>query len=101
MIARIIYAVGGLIEIIVGLRFVFRLLGANPASAFVSWIYHISTPFVAPFAGVFGQNATINGTGVVTSSVFDWAALVALIVIGLIVALIGHLTVPRNRVVHQ
>jgi YggT family protein len=95
MISGLIYLIGGFIEIIIGLRFLFRLLGANPGSAFVDWVYAWSTPFVTPFAGVFGQEATVTPTGLVTTGVFDWAALVALIVIGLIVGLIGRLLLRR------
>jgi YggT family protein len=100
MIASIIYGIGGFIEALIGLRFVLRLLGANPASGFVDMVYSWSTPFVAPFSGIFGQNATVvPGTGVVTQSVFDWTALVALLVIGLIVAVLGRLFVrPRSAV---
>jgi YggT family protein len=89
MIGGIIYAIGGFIEALIGLRFIFRLLGANPVNVFVNWIYDWSTPFVSPFAGIFGQNATVAGPGVVTTSVFDWTALIAFIVIGILLALIG------------
>lgn len=89
MIASIIYAIGGFIEILIGLRFILRLLGANPASGFTDWVYDWSTPFVTPFAGVLGQEATVTGPGVVTGSVFDWTALIAFIVIGLILAFVG------------
>lgn len=89
MISGIIYAVGGFIEMLIGLRFVFRLLGANPESGFVNWIYEWSTPFVTPFSNIFGQDATVTGQGVVTSSIFDWTALVAFVVIGLIISLVG------------
>ena len=92
MIASIIYAIGGFIEALVGLRFVLRLVGANPENTLVSWIYTWSTPFVAPFSGIFGQDATVvSGVGAVTTSVFDWTALIALVVIGIIVGLIGTL----------
>ena len=84
MLAGIIYAITGFIELLISLRFIFRLVGANPLSPFVNWIYDWSTPFVAPFAGIFGQTATITGHGVVVPSVFDWTALIALIVYGLI-----------------
>ncbi len=99
MLAGIIYAIGGFIETIVGLRFIFRLFGANPDSAFVNWIYDWSTPFVTPFAGIFGQDATVTGTGTVTTGVFDWTALIALVIIGIIVALIGRIFVRRHDVV--
>ena len=94
MISAIIYAIGGFIEIIIGLRFLFRLLGADPGAGFVRLIYDWSTPLVAPFAGIFGQEATIlSNAGVVTASVFDWTALIALLVYGLIIALIGKVFV--------
>ncbi|MGB4800276.1 MAG: hypothetical protein WBP03_02035 [Candidatus Saccharimonadales bacterium] len=100
MIASIIYAIGGFTELLIGLRFVFRLLGANGGNAIVGWIYTWSTPFVAPFSGIFGQDATVvQGVGTATTSVFDWAALTALIVFGLIVGLIGSL-LARRRVVY-
>ncbi len=99
MIASIIYVIGGIIETIVGLRFVFRLIGANGGNAIVSWVYNASTPFVAPFSGILGQDATVvNGVGTATTSVFDWAALIALVVIGLIVGLIGTMFYRRRTV---
>ena len=90
MVAGLIYGIGGFIEALIGLRFVLKLLGANPDSGFVNFIYSWSLPFVAPFANVFGQDNTTTGTGVVVSSVFDWTALIAFIVIGIIVAILGR-----------
>lgn len=98
MIGSIIYAVGGFIETIIALRFVLRLLGADAANAFVSFVYNWSTPFVTPFSGIFGQDATVvHGVGTATTSVFDWTALIALVVIGLIVGLLGSLFARRAR----
>lgn len=98
MIASIIYILGGFVEALVGLRFLLRLVGANSANAIVSFIYNWSTPFVAPFSGIFGQDATVvHGVGAVTASVFDWTALIAFIVIGIIVGFIGNL-VHRSAV---
>ena len=97
MIVSIIYAIGGFIETLVGLRIIFRLVGANGANAFVSWVYTWSTPFVAPFSGILGQDATvIHGVGSATTSVFDWTALIALIVIGIIVGFVGNLLSHRR-----
>lgn len=90
MIGAIVYAIGGFIEMLIGLRFALRLLGANPENGLVNWVYDWSTPFVAPFSNIFGQEATVTGQGVVTPSVFDWTALIAFVVIGLIVSLIGR-----------
>src|SRR6187402_2773615 len=97
MIAGIIYLIGGIIEALVGLRFLFEVLGANPASPFVMWIYDWSTPLVAPFAGIFGQNAVITGAGAVTTSVFDWTAVVAFIVYGIVFSLISAIVMRRSR----
>lgn len=92
MIAGIVYAIGGAIEALVALRFVLRLIGANPANGFVQFIYEWSTPIVAPFSGIFGQDATIvTGVGAVATSVFDWTALIALFVLGLLFGIIGRL----------
>ena len=97
MIGRIIYAIGGIIELIVGLRFVLRLFGANPDNGIVHAIYTWSAPFVAPFAGIFGQDAVVvSQQGAVTASVFDWTALIALLVIGVVVGLLGNLLAPRR-----
>lgn len=97
MIGRIISAVVGLIIALIGLRFLFRLLGANPANGFVNFIYDVTTPLVAPFAGIFGQSATVVGDGAVVRSVFDWTALVALIVYGILGAvLMAALRRPRT-----
>lgn len=99
MIAVIVYAIGGFIETLIALRIVLRLLGANAGNAIVNWIYTWSTPFVTPFSGIFGQDATVvHSVGTVYPSVFDWTALIALIVIGLIVGFLGSL-LGRPRVV--
>lgn len=97
MIAAIVYILGGILELLLGLRFLFRLFGANPDNSIVNFIYEWSTPIVAPFSGIFGQDATVvNGVGTATTSVFDWTALIALIVIGVVVALIGRALSPRR-----
>jgi YggT family protein len=98
MVAGLIYAIGGFIEFIVGLRLLFRLIGANPGSAFVDWVYDWSTPFVAPFAGIFGQESTIEaGPGVAAQSIFDWTALIALIFYALLTAFIGGTVMRFSR----
>lgn len=91
--AAIISCIFGAIELVVGLRFVFLLLGANPASTFVSWIYSISSPLIAPFAGILGRPTAV-AAGAVVHSVFDPSTLIALIVYaaigGIILALLGR-----------
>lgn len=66
-----------------GLRFIFLLFGANPATPFVRWIYSTSSPFIAPFNGIFGH-ATVAPAGTVVHSVFDPSTLIALAVYGIV-----------------
>ncbi|HEX8763279.1 MAG TPA: hypothetical protein VF733_06020 [Candidatus Saccharimonadales bacterium] len=91
MLGGIIYGVTAFIESLLGLRFLFRVLGANPANGFVDWIYDWSTPFAAPFAGIFGQQATVTGQGTVVQSVFDWTALIAMVVVALIGGILARI----------
>lgn len=91
--AAIISFIFGIIELLVGARFIFLILGANPAAQLVSWVYSTSAPLVAPFAGILGR-ATAIPTGAVVHSVFDPSTLVAFIVYaaigGLLLALFGR-----------
>ena len=64
-------------EIVLVLRFVFKLLGANPGSAFVSFLYGISDPLVAPFRGIF--QSTILEIGIA-----EWSSLVAMLTYALL-----------------
>ena len=86
----VVYFVFGLLEVLLAFRFAFKLFGANPSTGFVDFIYNLSAIFVAPFAGIFN---TSLAQGDVTTSIFDPATLVALLVYAVlawgIVALIG------------
>lgn len=88
----IISFIFGVLEVLVGLRFVFLLVGANPASSFVSWLYNTSGPLVAPFEGILGHPAVL-APGAIVHSVFDPASLVAFI----IYAVIGGLLLTLFR----
>jgi YggT family protein len=85
--AGIISFIFGAIELVLALRFVFLLLGANPDAQFVTWIYNLSIPFVAPFAGILGRPTTSTdlvqaapSVGTVVPSIFDPSTLVALVI---------------------
>ncbi|TAN19975.1 MAG: YggT family protein [Actinomycetota bacterium] len=54
--ARIIWWLAGVLLAILALRFIFTLLGANPANAFANFIYSVSYPFVSPFFNLFGYS---------------------------------------------
>jgi hypothetical protein len=77
-IARVVYFVLGVLEVIMGLRFIFRLLGANQDSAFAMFLYSLSHVFVAPFNGIFNDQ-TIGST-----SVFEVSTLIAMLIYALV-----------------
>lgn len=52
-LARLVYAIGGLISGLLIIRLVLRFFGANPANSLVAWIYNVSQPLVRPFFGIF------------------------------------------------
>lgn len=92
--AAIIYIIFGIVELLLGLRFVFYLFGANSLTPVVEWVYNLSAPLVAPFTGIFGQPQI--GGGVHIRAVFDPATLAALVVYGIIGGILMQLFVrPR------
>lgn len=74
---QIAYYVLGVIEVLFAFRLVFKLLGANPQSPFVSLIYSVSQVFLAPFSGIFPSAVT---KGLETQSVLEPATIIAMIV---------------------
>lgn len=79
--AYLVYFIFGLLEILLGFRFVFKLLGASLSSSFVSWIYDMSRIFIWPFEGIFRSGVT---QGVETTSYFEPATLIAIVVYALV-----------------
>ena len=51
-VTRVMWTILGLIEILLGLRFVLKLIAANAESGFGALIYGVSGLFTAPFAGL-------------------------------------------------
>ena len=78
---KIVYYLLGIIEAFFAFRLIFKLLGANPESTFVSLIYTVSGAFLAPFSGIF---RTAVNKGIETKSVLEPATIIAMIVYALI-----------------
>ena len=76
-----IYYVLGVIEVLLAFRFLFKLLGANQASGFVSFIYTITGILSAPFKGIFSSFVT---DGLSARSVFEPSVIIAFIVYAII-----------------
>jgi YggT family protein len=90
-LARLISLIGGIIIALIGLRFIFILLGANPNNGFAHFIYSVSRPFVQPFYGLFNYEPTF------TKAHFELASLVAIIVYALITLLLVKLVTIGSR----
>lgn len=74
---RILWSILGLVEIMLGLRFVLKLLGANPDSGFGTFIYGVTGLLVMPFTGLL---PTWESGG----AIFETTTLVAMLVFALI-----------------
>ena len=72
---RVISLLFGILAVLIGLRILLLLLVANQQNSIVDFVYNVTEPFVAPFRGIFSLDAVSPGGG----SVFDIAAVVALI----------------------
>jgi hypothetical protein len=77
-VSTIVYYLLGMLEIILALRFLFRLLGASQDNGFIVFLYNLSYMFVVPFSGIF--NNPILGT----HNVFELSTLIAMLVYALI-----------------
>jgi len=71
---RIVVVVFGLIQLVIGARFVLLLLDAREANALVSGILNFSQLFVAPFEGILRTDA-LHASG----SILDVTAIVAFV----------------------
>jgi uncharacterized protein YggT (Ycf19 family) len=80
-VRAVIYLVVAL-EVLLGIRFLLRLAGANPENTFAGFIYAISEPFVSPFSTLF-ISPTFEGS----ANIFDVNLLVAMVVYVALLAL--------------
>jgi uncharacterized protein YggT (Ycf19 family) len=67
----------GLLEVLLALRFILKLAGANPGAEFSNFIYMVTYPFAQPFLAVFRVT-------IVAGKVFEWTTLLALVIYMLI-----------------
>jgi hypothetical protein len=74
MTRRVVVLIFGLVQLLIGLRFVLLLLDAREANGLVSGILNLSQIFVAPFEGILRTDA-LHSAG----SIFDVTAVVAIV----------------------
>jgi hypothetical protein len=70
---QIVWYILSLLEVLLTLRFVLKLMGANPQAGFTSFIYGLTWIFTAPFLAVF-PISQVQGT------IFEWTTLLAMLV---------------------
>lgn len=89
----VIYGILSALEIILLLRFIFKLLGANTGNWFIQFLYGFTNPLVWPFHGIF--NDFTSGS----QSVFEFSTLIAMLIYALlawaVVSLINFVLRPK------
>jgi hypothetical protein len=88
---QVVWYIFGIIVALLAIRFLLKLLGANPAAGFSSFIYDITAPLVGPFVAVFGPSR-------VQGSVLEWTTILAMLVYWLIAWAIVRLLVMSKPV---
>ncbi len=76
-VTAVTYFILSVLEVILALRLIFRLLGANEDNGFITFLYSLSHVFVGPFNGIFNDQA-------LGRSVFEISTVVAMLVYALI-----------------
>jgi len=79
--SNIVYLLIGILEALLIFRLVFKILGANPGSKFVSLIYTSSATLLAPFGNIF--RAAIDN-GIENQSIIEPNTIIAIIVYALV-----------------
>ncbi|HEX7017305.1 MAG TPA: YggT family protein [Patescibacteria group bacterium] len=98
-ILYLINVVFSLIELLIAVRIILRLFGANPAAGFVQWIYATTEPLLRPFIGMFPSPVLEGGF------VIEFSAVFALIVYAFVGYLLSEIVAElsyqsRRRVVY-
>jgi hypothetical protein len=70
---QIVWYILGLVEVLLAFRFVLKLLGANAAAGFTSFIYGSTSFFASPFLDVFSITKPAGST-------FEWTTPLAMLV---------------------
>lgn len=76
-ISGFIWLVAGVLEALIGLRFLLKLIAANPGAPFVRLVYNVTDLFLWPFAG-------LTATPAADGMVLEISSLIAMIVYALL-----------------
>ncbi len=70
---QVVWYIVGILEVFLAFRFILKLLGANAAAGFSSFVYGVTYVFAAPFLTVFRYTK-------VEGSIVEWTTLLAMLV---------------------
>jgi len=90
---QVVWWLVGFVDILLGIRFLLKLLGGSTVSGFVTFMYNITQPLVAPFHGIF--NTTVQGRSILEPESLVGIAIYSLIGWG-IVSLLRMMTRTRR-----
>lgn len=90
----IIWFVFAVLEIIIGMRVVLKLLGANPENAFASFVYDLAHPFLVPFFGIVDEPQPTSDSVLEVSSII--AMVVYLLIAWGIIRLLTLIMTPAD-----
>jgi YggT family protein len=93
-VVNIIYFLFGALELLLIVRVVLHLIGANAENGFANFIYAFSAPFVVPFASLF-QNLALSTTA--TLEITTIIAMIAYAILAWLVGRVVWLTLSRPR----
>ena len=88
-VSRLVWFIGGLMAVLLAIRFVLLAAGANESAGFAQLMYGLTDWMVAPFTGLFGRSITYPGAA--GTGVLEWESLVAIVVYLLLAWLISKL----------
>jgi hypothetical protein len=76
---QVVWFILGFVEILLAIRFLFKLFGADSTAGFTNMIYNVTNVLVSPFVSVFQVTYAAR-------SVFEWTTILA----GAIYALVAY-----------
>jgi YggT family protein len=93
-IVNIVYFLFGLLEVLLGIRIILHMAGANAGNGFASFIDTVSAPFVAPFASLV-PNPALSGTS--TAEIATMIAMIVFVILAWIIGRVIWLAFSRPR----
>jgi len=97
-VSRLIWLLVGVLDVLLAIRFVLLMAGADASAGFARFIYGITTPFVAPFLGLFGKPISYDGAA--QTGYVEFETLVAIVVwtlVGWVIVKLAQLALGTNR----